>query len=294
MFGVGNKPGVAPPMEIETSALPDGRSTFQLTRYMVGDVANDQEATRVIFVNGLFENRAIWRGLATRLAAVAFERGHALEMIAYDEPQTGLTAYAQSYRTERLEQVASHAQSLDVHDRPVTLKAHSRGWVTSIQAGARLVKAELINGVLGTAVAGHSSMPASEVTSGRVAEMCKLELARSVRVGATQEGIELLRAFARNATLHLLFGGSGSFNEIKDLLTSDITAKAVKVSKRTPTEVWALRDDPFCPGDRVVACLRRNGFRGRIVETDTMHNGPFVDVKLTQPLYESIVSLTRR
>ena len=290
MFGFIHTAEQAAAPEPEVHRLPDGPADFLVNRYRLGETDAAQDVARIIFVNGMFESRGTWKQLTENLSRVALQHGQAIELFSYDDAVSGRTAYTQAYRTERLAQVAAFAQSVDPHDRPTVLNAHSRGWITSMEAGADLVNAGHISGVLGTGVAGLVPRTPSEANYWTVADIVQKEILRSAHIGLSS-GRGTLQHFISSATPHLLFGGLESSREIQDVLTADVIQETVDLSAHVPMEVWALNQDPYFPGSQIAACLRRNDFLGNVVEINTMHNGPLIDDTLAMPTYLSLTAL---
>ena len=272
-------------LETEDLTVPDGTASFALTHFIVPAADTDHPTMRVAFVNGLFEGRDMWRPAVSRMARIALRRGDGFEGFTYDEPRTGSSAYAQDYRTERLLRVAERVVHIDHDDTPVVLSAHSRGWITSVIAAPELLESQHITSLVGTGVAGHTPRSPESVTVRSVAELTRQEVTR-LGIG----GLSMLGALLESAAPHMLTNLWASSTEIATIMTTDITADAVDLSKHMPVEVWACLRDPYCPGAEVIDHLRDGGFAGTITAIDTCHNGPLVDPRLSEPLYDYMLA----
>lgn len=204
--------------------LPDGNFPFAVKRQHIVNPRSSESAKRIVFVNGLFESRGFWNTLTSRMANIALERGDNLELITYDDPRTGKSAYAQDYRNERLSQVVQYVVSADRHDRPVVLKAHSRGWITTAKTAPQLAAEQKVSGIIGTGVAGHTPRPPEEVTVRSVVALTRQEIfsAANVRVGLG--GLAMLGSIARELPGRLLRDPLHAPEEMWALATRDIPA----------------------------------------------------------------------
>jgi pimeloyl-ACP methyl ester carboxylesterase len=108
-----------------SQTLTDGRSKFGYSRTVVDAPHDEAPTSRILFLNGLFEGRFAFQPLVRRMARIALLQGHGLEVVTYDDPRVGRSAYTQSHRSARANQVARHMAARS--QNTLTLAGHSRG-----------------------------------------------------------------------------------------------------------------------------------------------------------------------
>jgi len=242
------------------------------------------------------------------LVAAAAQAGKKLEVTTYDDPRTGNRAYGQSYRTERFMCVVDHVRqqhSLDT-DKPVHLAGQSRGWLTLVQAAAAIHKDQRIDSLIGMAPVGHTPRDI-QVNTHDVMHVLGLTVGELTDRRAQQRDAHaraVKKGIAANAIAHSLGNGFSEFtlnplevvrraalpmfNEVHEILTTDITPEVIELSRNVGTvTLLACRYDRYAPGERIVERFANEpDFAGQVLLLDTPHNGLLLDSQLVPSVYE--------
>jgi hypothetical protein len=269
-----------------------------------------QDIRQLIIANGAFTGRAALRPLVEGLIGIAGASGKKLEVTTYDDPRTGSRAYGQSYRTERFAHVVDHVRerhSLDT-DHPVNLAGQSRGWLTLVQAAAATYKDQRIDSLTGMAPVGHTPrnlqvnthdvMYVVGLTAGELTDK---------RAGQGKHARATKRGLAANAIAHTIGNGFSPFTvnpmemvrrsslplfqEVHEILTTDITPEVVELSKNVGSvTILACQHDRYAPGERIAQRFANEpGFAGQVVMLDTPHNGLLMDSRLVPEVYGHVM-----
>lgn len=267
-----------------------------------------QSVRQLIIANGSFTGRSVLRPLVEGLIGAAGQAGKKLEVTTYDDPRTGSRAYGQSYRTERFMCVMDHVRrhrALDT-DQPINLAGQSRGWLTLVQAAAAAHKDQRIDSLTGMAPVGHTPRNI-QVNTHDVMHVLGLTFGELTDKRAQQRDAHartVKKGIAANAIAHSLGNGFSEFtlnplevikrstlpmfNEVHEILTTDITPEVVDLSHNVgAVTLLACRYDRYAPGERIVERFADEpDFAGQVVLLDTPHNGLLLDSQLVSQVYE--------
>lgn len=266
-----------------------------------------QDVRQLIIANGAFTGRAALRPLVEGIIGLAEVSARKLEVTIYDDPRTGSRAYGQSYRTERFVHVVDHVRerhSLDT-DKPVHLAGHSRGWITLVQAASASYKDQRIDSLTGIGPVGHTPRDI-EVSPKHVLHVLGLTAGELTdRRGWQRDGHARAAkiGIAANAIAHTIGNGLSSFTvnpleiarrssmplfqEVQEILTTDITPEVVELSQSIGSvSVLACRYDRYAPGERIARRFAAEpDFAGQVIMLDTPHVGPLLDSRLVPDIY---------
>jgi len=267
----------------------------RIDRYRITEPEDGDSVTRVLFANGFGESSNTWQLLAERLVRIPVETGRVLEVFSYGESLTGPTAYQQSERDKRLREVTKYIVQSESRRQPVILMPHSRAEITVGNIGEELIRQGLVSGIVSMAGAGHNPLDTGELIDWAALSRSGRELLslRNVRHGLGS--LAVLHGFTDNIRRHVFSDLPRAREEVKAILTTDITPRTVVLSRLLGVRMVELvhLQDPFFPGVEVAEKLEGE-FAGRIIPVDTSHNGFLVDPRLAGLLHRIITDVDRQ
>jgi pimeloyl-ACP methyl ester carboxylesterase len=278
-----------------TRPLPDGQSQFGCSRTTVQPPNPEAPTTRLILLNGLYEGRYAYRGLATSLAREALERGHGFDAVTYDDPRVGSSAYGQSYRAERAATLVRR-MTTDSTSQPVTLVGHSRGNWSGVTIAPDLLKEGRIDGLLSIGGIGYTPQEDErELTPAKILRLVGRELASPESRRLARLGAPVLSRLVSEGAVHTLTKFDAALGEVREILSVDNCKETVRLSQDIPVGVIALTRDNFCPGQATRQNLEAahdqgHIFAGTITEMPTSHAGPLVDRQFVPDMYDMLCS----
>ncbi len=268
----------------EHQLLPDRGRDFRVTTHSPAGLNDELPPYRAILAPGWIGGRATFAPLADDL--VRASRGQ-MDVVTYDLPLVGRSAYAQDYRTERFAHVAGHFSGWN---RLVGV-GHSCGWLSVAEAGPGLAAHDDLQAAAGLTPMGL--YPMKHYSHGRMLAAVGREAALSLSAVSDRRSIATGGRIVARTALHWLAGRGRAAEEVTHAFRSDLLAKTVDLSRRLPTVLIASERDRVGLPVSILPALESTGYVGSRAILPGTHIAGLTDARRVPAIYAALEMVLR-
>lgn len=266
----------------------DGHRYRAVTHVVSAQKSSEKEPLYISAANGLYEDPHIWRPLARRLAKIALREAQPMTMVTYEDSVPKRTSDILAFRTEQLVHVIRSCRA----DGKLVMSAHSRGWISTVQAVYE--QSEDVSKLVGLGPAGLAPRSLDKLSVSRIHEITAGEVASEITLQASVFDVldkSLIgQRFVQNSLLYLAGHSQETYREASQVLSADVIARTVELSEHIPTTLWLHGYDAFFNASLMRDNLANAGYQGVVRDVPTSHLGPLMDFSFAQDLYADLVA----
>lgn len=238
---------VTPEITVQPLMLKDGLHDVAARVYTNLD-ENDAgiDSRQILFMPGHMANVRVLDGVARRTAGSLAAAGERVRLTTYDEPVVGATAYAESYRQERLAKVAAQVGQ----EGPLHLVGHSWSWIVAVRWVSALSEAdrkERIAGMAGYTPAGEPAQPGYALSPEDFMRNLVVEATHIIRSWRNTASVTTTTTLLANFVRHVQGHPRAARDLIATILSTDVTAEATALhAGGMPLGMVLAAHDGFC------------------------------------------------